>query len=193
VTPTALPPLGTDVTAPGTFDIILPVRIGYDTLREKLMQVIAAAPKGETTIREVQVYPSSGKLVVGLRVAKSSETDPAAGEWVYLSGSPNVDVDRQTLQLSDLAADGAAVNNIGAVLGDDQLLGQLKEQANVSYGVAYQNLLNAANQRLTRPLKNGFRMEGHLTSAKLEKVLLLADGVSIALRAGGDLKILFGL
>jgi hypothetical protein len=193
VTPTALPPLGTDVTAPGTFDIILPVRIGYDTLREKLMQVIAAAPKGETTIREVQVYPSSGKLVVGLRVAKSSETDPAAGEWVYLSGTPNVDVDRQTLQLSDLAADGAAVNNIGAVLGDDQLLGQLKEQANVSYGVAYQNLLNAANQRLTRPLKNGFRMEGHLTSAKLEKVLLLADGVSIALRAGGDLKILFGL
>jgi hypothetical protein len=36
-------------------------------------------------------------------------------------------------------------------------------------------------------------MEGHLTSAKLEKVYLPADGIVIALRASGDLKILYGL
>ena len=53
--------------------------------------------------------------------------------------------------------------------------------------------LNAANEKLTRPLKDGFRMEGHLTSAKLEKVYLPADGIVIALRASGDLKILYGL
>jgi len=56
VTPTPLPPLGTDVTAPGSFDVILPVRVSYETLRDKIMQVIAAAaPKGEKTIREVQI------------------------------------------------------------------------------------------------------------------------------------------
>lgn len=192
--PTPLPPLGTDVTAPGSFDVILPVRVGYDALRDKIMQVIAAiAPKGEKAIREVQIYPSSGKLVVGLRVVKSSDTDTSAGEWTYLSGTPNVDPEKQTVALSDLAADGADVNTIGTMLGDDNLLGQLKHQANVSYGVAYQNLLTAANQRLTRPLKNGFRMEGKLTSAKLERVLLLGDGLSIALHASGELKILYGL
>ena len=163
VRPTPLPPLGTDVTAPGSFDVILPVRIGYDTLRDKIMRVIAAAvPNGEKTVREVQIYPSSGKLVVGLRVAKSSDTDASAGEWTYLSGTPNVDPEKQTVQLSDLTADAANVNTIGAKLGDDNLLGQLKQQSNVSYGVAYQNLLTAANERLTRPLKNGFRMEGNL-------------------------------
>ena len=95
VTPTPLPPLGTDVAAPGSFDVILPVRIGYDMLRDKIMQVIAAeAPKGEQTIREVQIYPSSGKLVVGLRVAKSSDPDANAGEWAYLSG------DRMSIQKS---------------------------------------------------------------------------------------------
>jgi len=193
VTPTPLPPLGTDVTAPGSFDVILPVRIGYDTLRDKIMQVIAAAPKGEKIIREVQIYPSSGKLVVGLRVANSSDTDASAGEWTYLSGTPNVDPEKQTVQLSDLAAAGADVNTIGAMLGDDNLLGQLKQQANVSYGAAYQNLLTAANQRLTRPLKNGFRMEGNLTSAKFEKMSLLGDGLSIVLHASGELKILYGL
>jgi hypothetical protein len=33
-------------------------------------------------------------------------------------------------------------------------------------------------------------MEGHLASAKLEKIYLPADGVVIALRASGELKIL---
>ena len=69
----------------------------------------------------------------------------------------------------------------------------MKEIPDVSYGVAYQNLLNAANERLNRPLKNGFRMEGHLSTAKLESIQLLADGVSIALRVSGDLKILYGM
>ena len=194
VTPTPLPPLGTDITAPGSFDVILPVGVSYDTLRDKIMQVIAAAaPKGQKTIREVQIYPSSGKLVVGLRMANSTDTDASTGEWTYLSGTPNIDLDKQTVQLSDLAADGADVNAIGAMLGNENLLEQLKQMTNISYGAAYQNLLIAANQRLTRPLKNGFRMEGNLTSAKLEKVLLLGDGLSIALHASGELKILYGL
>jgi hypothetical protein len=36
-------------------------------------------------------------------------------------------------------------------------------------------------------------MEGHLDSAKLEKLYLPADGVVIALRAGSDLKIVYGI
>ena len=114
LTPTALPPLGSDVNAPGTFDVILPLSIGYDIMRDKMMQVIDTAPKGDKTIREVQIYPSSGKLVVGLRIAKSTDADPASGEWVYLSATPAVDDDKQTVGLSDLAADGTVENDIGA-------------------------------------------------------------------------------
>jgi hypothetical protein len=193
LTPTALPPLGSDVNAPGTFDVILPLSIGYDIMRDKMMQVIDAAPKGDKTIREVQIYPSSGKLVVGLRIARSTDADPAAGEWVYLWATPAVDDDKQTVGLSDLAADGTVENDIGAMLGDDQLLGQLREKAAASYAAAYKNLLETANQRLTRPLKDGFRMEGQLTSAKLDKIMLLPDRLSLALHASGELKILYGM
>jgi hypothetical protein len=172
---------------------MLPVRVGYDARRDKIMQVIAGSSKGDETIREVQIYPSSGKLVVGLRAAKFAETDPAAGEWVYLSVTPNVDGDKQTLQFSDLAADSSIANDISTLLGSDQLVGQLRDQASVSHAAAWQNLLNSANRRLTQPLKNGYRMEGHLTSAKLDHVLLSSDGISVALRASGDLKILYSL
>ncbi len=36
-------------------------------------------------------------------------------------------------------------------------------------------------------------MTGHLNSAKLEKVYLPADGIEIALRASGELKITYGM
>jgi hypothetical protein len=36
-------------------------------------------------------------------------------------------------------------------------------------------------------------MEGHLSSAQLEKIYLPADGIVIALRASGTLKILYGM
>jgi Domain of unknown function (DUF4403) len=189
---TALPPLGTEVAEPGTFDVILPVRVGYETLKEKISQAIAAVPAQDMAVREVQVYPSSGKLVVGLRIAKSSDSDPNAGQWTYLSTTPKLDTDNKTVGLAEIDA-GAAADDSQIASAVQQLAAQLKSAVNIDYGISYQNLLIAANERLTRPLKDGFRMEGHLSAAQLDKVLLLADGITIALHASGDLKIVYGL
>jgi Domain of unknown function (DUF4403) len=192
VTPTPLPPLGNDVSEPGTFDILLPVRVKYDALRDRIMQVIAASNAGPV-VKEMQIYPSSGKLVIGVHVAKSGDSDAAAGEWVYLSGALNVDAGQQSIRISNLAGDSSLPDGSEAAQLQNQILGRLKEIPDIGYGVAYQNLLNAANERLNRPLKNGFRMEGQLSSAKLDSIQLLADGASIVLRVGGDLKILYGI
>ena len=175
VTPTPLPPLGDDVSQPGTFDVLLPVRVSYDALRDKIMQVVAASKAGPI-VKEMQIYPSSGKLVIGVRVAKPADTDPAAGEWFYLSGALNVDPGQQSVRISDLAGNSSLPDGSEAAQIQNEILGQLKEIPDVSYGVAYQNLLNAANERLNRPLKNGFRMEGQLSTAKLDSIQLLADG-----------------
>jgi Domain of unknown function (DUF4403) len=192
VTPTPLPALGNDVAQPGTFDVLLPVRVNYDAMRDKIMQVIAGS-KAAPIVKEMQIYPSSGKLVIGVRVAKPGDSDPAAGEWLYLSGALGVDANQQSIRISNLAGDTSLPEGSVAAQLQDQLLDQLKQIPDIGYGVAYQNLLNAANERLNRPLKNGFRMEGQLTTAKLDSIQLLADGVSIALRVSGDLKILYGL
>lgn len=189
---TALPPLGTEVAGPGTFDLILPVRIGYETLREKISQAIAAVPAQDTSVREVQVYPSSGKLVIGLHIAKSSNSDPNAGQWIYLSTTPKLDTDNKTVGLAEIDG-GAAAADSQVASAVQQLTARLKSAVNVDYGISYQNLLIAANERLTRRLKDGFRMEGRLSAVQLNNVLLLADGITIALHASGDLKIVYGL
>jgi uncharacterized protein DUF4403 len=192
VTPTPLPALGNDVAEPGTFDVLLPVRVNYDAMRDKIMQVVAAS-KAAPVVKEMQIYPSSGKLVIGVRVAKPGDSEPAAGEWLYLSAALNVDAGQQSIKISNLAGDTSLPEGSVAAQLQDQLLDQLKQIPDIGYGLAYQNLLNAANERLNRPLKNGFRMEGQLTTAKLDSIQLLAEGVSIALRVSGDLKILYGM
>jgi Domain of unknown function (DUF4403) len=192
VTPTPLPALGNDVSQPGTFDILLPVRVNYDAVRDKIMQVVAASKVGPV-VKEMQIYPSSGKLVIGVRVAKPGDTDPAAGEWVYLSSALNVDPGQQSIRISSLAGDSSLPDGSEAAQLQNQIRDHLKEIPDIGYGMAYQNLLNATNERLNRPLKNGFRMEGQLSSAKLDSIRLLAEGVSIVLRVSGDLKILYGM
>jgi hypothetical protein len=191
VTATALPSLGRDVSEPGAFDVILPVRIGYDVLKDRISQAVAAmAPAAGLSVRDVEVYPSSGNLVVGLRIAKASDTDAIAGQWTYLTGALQVDADGRAVRLSDLSA---ATSDEGLAALVTPIVSQLRDKMSVDYSVAYDNLLNAANARLDRPLKDGYRMEGHLASAKLEKLYLPADGVVIALRATGNLNILYGM
>jgi Domain of unknown function (DUF4403) len=192
VTPTPLPALGNDVAQPGTFDVLLPVRVNYNAMRDKIMQAVATS-KAAPVVREMQIYPSSGKLVIGVRVAKPGDNEPAAGEWLYLSAALNVDASQQSIKISNLAGDTSLPEGSVAAQLQDELLDQLKQVPDIGYGLAYQNLLNAANERLNRPLKNGFRMEGQLTTAKLDGIQLLTDGVSIALRVSGDLKILYGM
>jgi hypothetical protein len=192
VTPTPLPPLGSDISQPGTFEILLPVRVNYDALRDKIMQAVAAS-QAAPIVKEMQIYPSSGKLVIGVRLVKPGEPDAAAGAWVYLSAALNVDAGQQSIRISNLTVDSSLPDGSEAAQLQNQVFDQLKQIPDIGYGLAYQNLLNAANERLNRPLKNGFRMEGNLGSAKLDSIELLADGVSIALRVSGDLKILYGL
>jgi hypothetical protein len=191
VTATALPSLGHDVGEPGEFAVILPISIGYDMLKDRIAQAIGTvAPVAGMSVRDVDVYPSSGKLVIGLRIAKASDIDPNAGRWVYLTGALQVDADGHAVRLSDI---GVTTDDEELAPLIDPIVAQLRDRMSVDYGVAYQNLLNAANEKLTRPLKDGFRMEGHLDQAKLDKVYLPADGVMIAFRASGELKILYGM
>jgi len=128
--------------------------------------------------------------VVGLRIAKASDSDSNAGRWVYLTGALQVNETGHAVGLSGL---GVTTDDEELAPIVDPILGQLRDKTSIDYGIAYQNLLNAANEKLTRPLKDGFRMEGHLEQAKLEKVYLPADGIMIAFRASGELTIVYGM
>src|ERR1700722_6537563 len=139
-TPTPLPPLGSDISQPGTFDILLPVRVNYDALRDKIMQVVAAS-QAAAIVKEMQIYPSSGKLVIGVRLAKPGDTDAAAGAWVYLSAALNVDAGQQSIRISNLTVHSSLPDGSEAGQLQNRVFDQLKQTPDIGYGLAYQNLL----------------------------------------------------
>lgn len=193
--PTPLPALGSEVTNPGHFSVIIPLTIGYDQIRQKIQDVMAArAQSGGPSVQDITVYPSSGKIVAGLHLKSGDSTDSA---WIYIAATPQVDADAQTVQFSDFnvvpdssVADGSP---LAALLADPTLLQNLQQQVRLAFQTEWQAILASANARLTRPLTGGFRSEGSLTSAGLSKVSLLTDGLRIDLRATGDLRILYGM
>lgn len=182
--PTPLPPLGSEVSDPGRFEMIVPVAINYDAIKQKAQAILAAQSEMNISGADVEVYPSSGRLVIGARVGKS-------GEWIYLTTTPQADSATGSLRFPDLAegtdAAAAAANAI-----DPALLQALRDQLSVDFKAGYDQIVASANACLTRPLSGGFRSEGKLTSADIANVLLLSDRIQVNLRADGRLKLIYG-
>jgi hypothetical protein len=61
VTPTPLPALSNDVAQPGTFEILLPVRVNYDAMRDKIMQMVVAS-KAAPVVKEMQIFRHPANL-----------------------------------------------------------------------------------------------------------------------------------
>jgi hypothetical protein len=200
-----LPSLGHDVSEPGQFAIVVPVTIGYDLIRQKIQDVVAAhvqsngAQGSGLGVSEINVYPSNGKIVAGVRIGSAGGDtaggSSAGGNWLYLTATPQTDAATQTLRLSDFTFSSSPDEGspLGRLMSDPALIQKLQDQVQVAYQEQTQAIIKSANARLTRPLADGFRSEGHLTAASVAKVLLLADGIRLDVRASGDLRILYGL
>ena len=193
--PTPLPALGTDVTEPGRFEIVLPVNIDYDAVRAKIQEVATAMNNIGPALREIKVRPSADKVVIGLRLAGADTTDKD-GDWLYLTATPRLDAEKQTIAFPDIAVSTSQQTDAtpaAALLKDDRFLQSLRQQLQVRYQAELDKIVASANARLTRSLGDGFRSEAHLTSSGVGNMQLLASGMRVDFRAGGDLKILYGL
>jgi Domain of unknown function (DUF4403) len=189
-----LPALTKDVENPGQFAVIVPIDISYDQIREKIQSFMTArVQSGGPGVKEISVYPSAGKIVAGLHLESGS--DAKGDTWIYVTATPVVDANAQTLQFSDLSivANSPTEDASSATLGNPGFLQDLREQLSQTFQTEWQAALASANTRLSRPLGDGFRSEGHLASAGLAGISLLPDGMRINLRASGELRILYGM
>jgi hypothetical protein len=186
-TPTPLPQLGSDVSDPGRFEIIVPVAIDYDAVKQKVQDILAAQSETNVAPGDIEVYPSSGSLVIGIRMGKTSTTD---GDWIYLSATPKPDTGTQSLRFPDLAVVSDAAAAAGPIASG--ALQNLRQQLSLDFQAGFAKIVASANAGLTRPLADGFRSEGKLTSAGVSAVRLLPGRIQVDLRADGRLKLIYG-
>ena len=187
-TATPLPQLDSEVLNPGHFEFLVPLKLSYQVLREVAQPIASQA--FNTTIKDVDVYPSNGKLVVGLQFdIPPAGVDATTDGWIYL-----------TVQLkpdsagSSLVLDGAQIvsdNSNGKGIDASKMLDVLRQKVLADYKPQYDAVLHQANARLTRNLGNGFKSEGNFTSAGIQKIVLLEDNIEIIAGATGTLRVVY--
>jgi hypothetical protein len=193
--PTPLPALSADVSEPGSFEIVVPVVLSYDAIREKIQDASSALNSAGLELREAQVHPSGDKIVFGLRLAAAGAA-AAAGDWVYLTATPHLNSENQTVDFPDIALSTTAKSPPSSLtdwFNDNSHMQMLRQRLTVAYREGLSKIVASANARLTRSLGNGFRSEAHLASAAKPDLRILPDAVRLDFRAKGDLKILYGL
>jgi len=192
-TPTPLPPLGDEVDEPGRFEVVLPVSVAYDTIRQKVQQIVMASDASQSASK-IEVYPSGGRLAIGVCPSSANEASGASG-CAYWTAAPQMDTTSQALRFPALAISNAPANlqpALQKLVQDGVVTQNLQQQIRLDYKPQIEQLVASANARLSRPLGNGFRSETKLESAGVAGVYLLPDSIRIDIRVGGELRLIYG-
>jgi hypothetical protein len=188
VNPTPLPSLGSDVSDPGHFEFLLPLTLSYQVLREVTQPVASQA--FDAPVKDVDVYPSNGKLVVGLQFDNPpASLDATSDGWIYMTAALKPDTAGTSLVLDSAQIVSDRVGGSGFDVS--KIIDALRQKVLTDYKPQYDAVLKQANAKLTRDLGNGFKSEGSFTSANIEKVVLLKDNIEIIARATGTLRVVY--
>jgi len=188
VNPAPLPQLGSDVTDPGHFEFLVPLKLSYQILREVIQPVASQA--FNATVKDVDVYPSNGKLVIGLQFdSPPSGVDATSDGWVYMTAQLKRDAAGSTLTLDGAQLVSGTPNE--STLDISKILDAARQKVLADYKPRYDAVLQQANAKLTRDLGNGFRSQGSFTSGHVEKVLLLKDNIEVVVGATGTLRVVY--
>jgi Domain of unknown function (DUF4403) len=186
--PTPLPELGSDVTDPDHFEFLLPLTLSYQVLREAIQPIAAQALNA--SVKDVDVYPSNGKVVIGLQFdSPPASVDATSDGWVYMTVQLKPGAAGNTLTFDGEQLVSGTPN--GGTLDISKILDAARQKVLADYKPQYDAVLNQANAKLTRDLGNGFRSHGSFTSADVEKVLLLKDNIEVVVRATGTLRVVY--
>lgn len=187
VSPTPLPQLGSDITDPGHFEFLVPLTLSYQVLREVIQP--AASQAFNAAVKDVDVYPSNGKLVIGLQFdSPPGGLHATADGWVYMTAQLKPDAGANALTLDEAQLAGASN---GSTLDVSKIFDAARQKVLADYKPQYDAMLQKANSKLTQDLGNGFRSQGSFTSADIDKVVLLKDSIEIVARATGTLRVVY--
>jgi Domain of unknown function (DUF4403) len=186
VNPTPVPQPGSDVADPGHFEFLVPLTLSYQVLREVIQPVASQA--FSATVKDVDVYPSNGKLAIGLQFdTPPAGVDATPDGWIYVTAQLKRDAAGTALTL-----DGAQLaSGAPSTVDISRILDAARQKLLSDYKPRYDAVLQQADAKLTRDLGNGFRSQGKFTSAGVDKVLLLKDNIEIVVRATGTLRVVY--
>ncbi|MFT3733286.1 MAG: DUF4403 family protein [Hyphomicrobium sp.] len=180
VQPTPLPALSGDVSAPGEFDVAVPIDLTFATIETAWRDALASDTQlSGAGLKGLNVSSADGKLVIRLQL-------PDANTPVTLSAEPKAGEEGQTIELEGVTP----AANLGVPLNVDALQA-LHDSLSVSFKDRIDAVLASANQRLNQQLSDGFHREGKLELGGPVSIAVLPDRIRITANARGHLRFVY--
>lgn len=155
-----LPQLERISTTSNRLSITVPIRVGYDDavatgsklLKDKTFEADTPVGKVKLHIDEVSIYPSAGKLALGMHfVAEMGNKIPDTSGWVYLVAEPFVDEAGQVVRLKNVTFTRQLDNDLWSVLSavfSGQIKRLIEEQATYDLKPDIARLRTKVNEQL---------------------------------------------
>ncbi len=184
----------------------LPIVLEYVSLERKLKKFlnihqkwapIQDKPNYYWTVKGVEIYPSRENLVVGIDFIADS---PILNGHVtaYMIGKPVIDNEQRIVRVKNPdfiveRIDGMS-SKIFLWFGQDQIREALVSKlSSYSFGNIADKLINEVNGKLDKDLGNGVKIQGTLNYEKVDKVVMLENGIYLGTILEGKLEMTFGM
>jgi Domain of unknown function (DUF4403) len=183
VQPTPLPALGSEVAAPGEFDVNIPIDLTFSAIEATLQNALATDPQlAGGGLKGIGISSSNGKLAITLRPADGQgATDP-----VTLLADLKPGANDESIELDDITPS----EKLKVPLNLDALTA-LHDNLSVSVKERIDQITASANERLNQKLADGFRREGHIEIGKAASISVLSDRIRVIANAQGYLRFVY--
>lgn len=204
-TTSPLPNLQSAVPKAGNFTFFVPVIVDYEAIeteietalsKGKQWNPIPGRPEVKINVLDAKVYPSNGKVVVGLRVKADFPGQALDTQgWVYILGIPRIDNATKTIRVEKFEVstetDSKMLNMISTLFNTGPLLYIIEKHATFSFEAQQKELLEKANVALNKKVGD-MRIIGAISTADVADIKLEKSGFRLELRAAGHVKVIVG-
>ena len=202
----SLPDIGEQMQKIDKFLIRLPIILEYEALRKEIEKVVRVGQKWAPirdkphhllTVRNVEVYPSDENFVIGI-----SFVADLPNKWldtrgrVYFLGKLVVDDEQREVRVDNIDFTRTTDNqfiNVASLLLRDLIRNKLMSALTYRFGDEYAEFIDTANRELNRDFGDGVMSQGSLNYAKVDKVVMLGNGLYLSVISEGNLRLGLGL
>ena len=204
--PSSLTEVGVQVAQGNKSVLRLPIILEYVSLKRELKKVlkigqkwapIQGKPNYYWTVKDVEIYPSRENLVVGIDfIADSPRVNGSV--TAYMIGKPVIDNEQRIVRVKNPdfiveRIDGMS-SKIFLWFGQDQIRKELVSAlSSYPFGDIADRRINEVNRKLNRDFGNGVKSQGTLNYKKVDKVVMLENGIYLGTILEGKLEITFGM
>lgn len=184
----------------------LPIKLEYASLKREFKKVLKIdqkwapfqdKPNYYWTVKDVEIYPSEENLVVGIYFIADFPIDLLnTSIRTYIMGKPVIDNEQPIVRVENLNFTAKMDNVLTQIVSSflrQKIRDELESALTYRFTDRVEKALNDVNGKLNKDLGYGVKIQGTLNYKKVDKIVMVEDGIYLGTILEGELEMTFGM